>query len=269
MRRDAGGEDVALSQGRTYEPEVAPSKVAKSAMDQARGRPRRRPAEVSRVHERHPKPRPRRVESHPGTDYAAADHEHVEHARAELFQRAFPKHAHHSATRSAAPGAAQPSTSPAMTSKACFGSSGYTGRNTTPDIICDASVGEVRPAIASTTAMLLVARLASRPRPRRARIKASGSSTTTGKSQCVLANDRRPGCKPSRSLPAHRSPVEARLASRFPSNVSNLLESIASSGTDGRCLRCRKNIASDSRGGIPRTTPLTTVSISKPSRIQA
>jgi hypothetical protein len=35
MRRDAGGEDVALPQGRTYEPEITRSKVAKPPVDQA------------------------------------------------------------------------------------------------------------------------------------------------------------------------------------------------------------------------------------------
>src|SRR5215213_8458240 len=71
---------------------------------------------------------------------------------------------HHSATLSAAARAAQSLIRPAITSKACEGSSGYTGTNTTPDIISEASAGDERPAGASTTAMLLVAWLASRPR---------------------------------------------------------------------------------------------------------
>src|SRR5215212_1388562 len=124
MRCDAGGEDVSLPQGHSHQPEIARSKVAKPAMDQARGSPRRRTAEVARVHERHPEPHPRRVESHPATDYAAADHEHVEHVRTELFKRALPKHAHHNSTRSVAPRAIHPSIVPAMISKACGGSSG-------------------------------------------------------------------------------------------------------------------------------------------------
>src|SRR5215218_2770047 len=124
MRRDAGGKDVALPRGRTHETEFARSEIAKPTVDQARGSTRRRPAKVSCVHERHPEPYPGRVESNPGTDYAAADHEQVEHARAKLFQRAFPKPAHHSGTRSATPRAAQSLTSPAIISKACGGSSG-------------------------------------------------------------------------------------------------------------------------------------------------
>src|SRR5215211_5089175 len=269
MRRHTRGEYLALPQGRMYEPEIARYKVAESAMDQARGSPRRRPTEVSRVHERHPEPHPGRVESHPGTDYAAADHEQVEHARTELFQRALPKHPHHSTTLSAARGMAHPSTMSAMISKACEGSSGYTGRKTRSDIICNASLGEERPAGAPTTAMLLVAWLASRPRSRRARIKASGSATTTGKSQCVLFNDRRPGCNFStRKLRANCSPALDRLATRSPSNVFNRLESMATSGAEGRCLRRRKNVASDSRRGNPRTTPLTTASRSEPSFVQ-
>src|SRR5215212_7758123 len=124
MRRHTRGEYLALPQGRMYEPEIARYEVAEPAMDQARGSPRRRPAEVSRFHERHPEPHSRRVESHPGTDYAAADHEHVEQARTELFKRALPKHAHHSSTRSAAPRTIHPSIVPAMISKACGGSTG-------------------------------------------------------------------------------------------------------------------------------------------------
>jgi hypothetical protein len=38
-RRDVGGEDVALPQSRTHEPEIACSKVAKPTVDQARGGP--------------------------------------------------------------------------------------------------------------------------------------------------------------------------------------------------------------------------------------
>src|SRR5215212_2626858 len=156
---------------------------------------------------------------------------------------------HHSATLSAAARAAQSLIRPAITSKACEGSSGYTGTNTMPDIISDASVGNERPAGASTTAMLLVAWLASRPCRQRPTIRASGSSTTTGKSQCVLCNECRPGCRSTTRSPlANRSPDEARRASRSRSNVLSLLESIASSGAEGRCLRRRKNVAAGSCG---------------------
>ena len=125
-------------------------------------------------------PAPRRKQ--PCPRLCAADHQHVEHAPTEFFQCAFPLPAYHSATLPIAPRAAQSLTSSAITSKACEGSSGYTGRNTTPDIISDASVGNERPAGASTTAMLLVAWLASRPCWQRPTNRASGSSTTTGKS---------------------------------------------------------------------------------------
>ena len=96
----------------------------------------------------------------------------------------------------------------------------------TPRLTSSAMLRPAKNALrgASTTAMLLVARLASRPCRRRSATRASGSSTTTGNSQCVLRDECRPGCRSTTlSLLANRSPVFARLASRFPSNVLSLL----------------------------------------------
>src|SRR5687768_1311404 len=135
MRRNEGGEDIALPGGHTHEPEIARSEVTKPAVNQARGSPGCRPTKAPGVHQRHTKPCPRRVECDPGPDDAATDHQQVEHAPRQFFYRAFSMPADHCATCPAASRAAQSSTSPAITSKASEGSSGYTGRNTTPDII--------------------------------------------------------------------------------------------------------------------------------------
>ena len=71
-----------------HEADIAQAQVAKAAVDQLRGRARRRASEVARVDERDGEAGARRVRGDRGADDAAADDEQVEAAPGELLQSA-------------------------------------------------------------------------------------------------------------------------------------------------------------------------------------
>jgi hypothetical protein len=68
------------------EPHVAETQVAEAAVDELRGRARRRGAEVALVDQRDREPRVRRLVGDAGPDDPGADDQQVELAACELFE---------------------------------------------------------------------------------------------------------------------------------------------------------------------------------------
>jgi len=86
VRRDDAHERPPFLVGFADEPHVAEAQVTQAAVDELRGRARRRRAEVALVHERHRKACTGRLAGDPGPDDPGSDDEEVELAARELLE---------------------------------------------------------------------------------------------------------------------------------------------------------------------------------------